>query len=320
VKIAPTDANVLIEGETGTGKELIARAIHRRSGRTGRFVPINCGAIPPELVESELFGHEKGAFTGAVTRKDGLFRHAESGTIFLDEIGTIVESTQLRLLRTLQEATVRPVGANEEVPIDVRVVAATSQPLQELVDQQRFRVDLLYRLDVIRLALPALRDRPEDIIFLFAHFALSAAKRYQVERPDVDDRFLDALTAYDWPGNVRQLENFTERLILTHPSPGTLTAEHFDRLIRRDGSRPRPAVPSGNDDAPEPFGRVDTTRELGQALGELVEEAERAYLETCLRENGGRIGETAKHAGISRRTLLRKLRKHGIDKMAFRRR
>lgn len=319
-RVAHADATVLILGETGTGKELLARALHKRSSRSGRFVAVNCGGMTEQLVDSELFGHVKGAFTGAIGDKDGLFRHADGGTLMLDEIGNIPLPAQYRLLRALQEGTVRPVGGHTELPVDVRVIAATSTSLEEDVERGLFREDLFYRLDVIRLEIPPLRQRPEDIIFLFAHFASEVAKQYNISRPDVRDDFLDALLDYAWPGNVRQLENFTERLVLTQTGR-RVTASHFHRLLPFKGGivNPRgktPAVETVRDVRELP--PIDLQRTLEQTLVPRMERVERDYLKACLHQTRGRIAEAADIAGISRRTLLRKLKQHRIDKARFR--
>lgn len=320
-QVAPTEATVLILGETGTGKELLARAIHRRSEREGRFVPINCGAVNESLVDSELFGHVKGAFTGATETKPGLFRHAHTGTLFLDEVGNVPLSGQYHLLRALQEGAIRPVGGHDEQKVDVRVIAATSNPLEQDVQQGRFREDLFYRLDVIRLEVPPLRERPEDIVFLFAHFARKLAAEYNVERPDLRDDFLDALMSYDWPGNVRQLENFTERLVLTQTGR-RVGAAAFRRLMSTDGkprrSRREPPRVLRAPGLQIADGIIDTSKPLDAVLAPQIEAVERAYLEACLRETEGRVGAAANRAGISRRTLLRKMKQHALDKNAFR--
>ena len=317
IRTAGTNASVLILGETGTGKELVARAIHSRSRRRGRFVALNCGAVPESLIDSELFGHVEGAFTGATGAKEGLFRHADGGTLFLDELGNLPLTAQLRLLRALQESAIRPVGGHKEIPVDIRVVAATSSSLMNAVGDDTFREDLLYRIDVIRLIIPPLRDRPEDVVFLFGHFAQQLADHYNVRRPDVTDGFLDAILAHDWPGNVRELENFTERLLLTKPGE-RLTATSFERLMRNYGEpdgtqhvQRAPAALPGEADA-------DIDRPLQEVVASALERVERAYLEAALRANQGRVVRTAEQAGVSRRTLLRKLQAHGIDKRDFR--
>jgi DNA-binding NtrC family response regulator len=318
-QVAKTEATVLVLGETGTGKELLARAVHRRSQRGGRFVAVNCAAVSEALVDSELFGHVAGAFTGATHATEGLFRLADKGTLMLDEIGNIPLTAQHRLLRVLQEGAVRPVGGELEMPVDVRVLAATSTSLEEDVRSGRFREDLFYRLDVIRLEIPPLRDRPEDIIFLFAHFAKRVSEQYNIARPDVRDDFLDALVAYHWPGNVRQLENFTERLVLTQTNRRA-TAAHFRELVsfkRGDPHAPSgPLVRDASHRAVAPT--IDLDRTLEETVQPHVEHIERAYLEACLTEMGGRMAMAAARAGISRRTLLRKLKSHGIEKASFR--
>lgn len=314
-RVAPTEATVLVLGETGTGKELLARAIHKHSRRKGRFVPLNCGAIDESLLNSELFGHVRGAFTGASHDKDGLFMHAQSGTLFLDEIGNLPLAAQYHLLRALQEGAIRPVGGREEQKIDVRVIAATSNALDKDVQQGRFREDLFYRLDVLRLELPSLRERPEDIVFLFAHFARKYADSYNVERPDLKEAFLDALVNYDWPGNVRQLENFTERLILTHCGQ-LVGASEFEALIPPQ-DRPRKirinSLPSHSPDSV-----IDTSKTLEHTMKLQIAELERAHLEAYLHASHGRVGAAAKLAGIGRRTLTRKMSQYGINKADFR--
>ncbi len=312
-RVAPTNAAVLILGETGTGKELLARAVHLHSERSGRFVAVNCAATAENLIDSELFGHVQGAFTGAVREKTGLFRHADGGTLMLDEIGNIPLAGQHRLLRALQEGCVRPVGGQLEVPIDVRVIAATSIGLEQEVRESRFREDLFYRLDVIRLEVPPLRDRQEDIIFLFGHFSARIAAHYNLERPEVTDGFLDVLAQYDWPGNVRQLENVTERLVLTHPNRRVSADQLHQLLPFRDGAPP-PLLRASVAASPS----LDSGVPLAEALAPHVARLERSYLEACLHACDGRIGRSAERAGISRRTLLRKLNAHGIDKSRFR--
>jgi DNA-binding NtrC family response regulator len=321
-RVAPTDANVLICGETGTGKELLARALHRRSKRRGRFLAINCSALPEHLLESELFGHEKGAFTGATRSHRGLFRNAEGGTLLLDEIGDMPPAAQQSLLRVLEERAVRPVGATQEIPVDVRIVAATHVGLEDAIEKGAFREDLFYRLDVIRFDIPPLRERPEDVVYLLGYFLRSLARHYGVEQPRTNDDFLARLTAYDWPGNVRELENLTERLVLR--GKRSVTARDFDRLVRpteASARRGRPAQERGaRSSAASPAGPIDTRRTLEETLGPAVATLEKRYLEALLAETGGRVQEAARRAGISRRTLQRKLASHDIDKARFRER
>lgn len=320
-QIAATDATVLILGETGTGKELVARAIHRRSHRRGRFVAINCGAVNPSLIDSELFGHVKGAFTGASADKAGLFKHAHGGTLLLDEIGNLPVAAQYHLLRALQEGAVRPVGGHEELDVDARVIAATSTKLEDDVREGRFREDLFYRLDVIRLEIPPLRERPEDILYLFAHFARTLADEYNVTRPELRDDFLDALVTYAWPGNVRQLQNFTERLVLTHAGR-SVDASILRRLLpfKSEHAAAATRVPPTSEAPAEAVvpPSIDTSMSLEEYLAPRQRALEQAYLRACLHETKGRVGRAAARAGISRRTLLRKLRAYGLDKAIFR--
>jgi DNA-binding NtrC family response regulator len=310
-QVAPAAATVLISGETGTGKELIARALHRRSGREGRFIALNCSAVPEHLIDSELFGHERGAFTGAHRASKGLFRHAQGGTLFLDEIGDIPEAAQLSLLRVLEDKRVRPLGAQDEVEVDVRVIAATNVSLEDAVDTGGFREDLFYRLNVIRIDVPPLRERPEDIVYLFGYFLRRLVRHHGTQMPELSDGFIDALTSYGWPGNVRELENFAERLVL-RARKRALGASDFRRLLKgRSSQRPSPeAARSSALDL-----RLD--RSLEDNVRPIVEQIEKQYLEEVLRSQRGRIEATAERAGISRRTLLRKLKAYGIDKRSF---
>ena len=217
-RIAHTTSTVLISGESGTGKELIARAIHYNSGRRGKFVGINCGAMPETLLESELFGHERGAFTGAIREKRGLFQEAERGTIFLDEIGETTPSVQIKLLRVLQDRIVRRVGSNVETQIDVRVIAATNRDLNESIRNGSFREDLFYRINVIPIALPPLRQRKEDIPLLVDHFIAKFSRQLGVPQKRISADAMRLIEKYHWPGNVRELENVIERMIALEPS------------------------------------------------------------------------------------------------------
>ncbi len=313
LRIAPTDASVLLLGETGTGKELLARAIHRRSGRKGRFVALDCGAVPEGLIESELLGHERGAFTGADQARPGVFRLADGGTLMLDEVGNLSAGAQLSLLRVLQERTVRPVGGSKEHRVDVRVIAATSVPLFEAVNAGTFRSDLLYRLDVIRIEVLPLRERPEDVIHLFQFFLAELAERHELDAPETGPGFLEALLEHDWPGNVRQLENFAERTLLTATHP-CLTRRDFYELARPYGARPVDDGPAAAAPADAGAGAPDTALDLTA----FVEQQERRYFAALLEECEGRVLEVARRAGVHRKTVFRKLRKFGLAKEEFR--
>jgi formate hydrogenlyase transcriptional activator len=218
--VAPTDAAVLIQGETGTGKELIARSVHEESRRrSGPFVKLNCAAMPAGLIESELFGHERGAFTGALNQTTGRFHLADRGTLFLDEIGDLPLELQPKLLRVLQEQEFERVGGTRTIRVDVRVVAATNRNLEQMVQERRFRADLFYRLSVFPIALPPLRERPEDIPLLVRHTVNKLARRMNREFNDIPDEVLERLQRYDWPGNVRELQNCVERAMILCPGP-----------------------------------------------------------------------------------------------------
>jgi len=235
-QVAPSLAAVLVEGESGTGKELVARALHQLSKRSGPFVPLNCGAIAPDLLESELFGHVSGAFTGAKKGREGLFRVANNGTLFLDEIGEMPLSMQSSLLRALEQKAIRPVGAEREVQVDVRIVAATNRNLKQEVEEGRFRRDLYYRLNVLTIELPALRDRLEDIPVLSHHFTQQLAKDLGVKAVSWTHEDIQSMQAYDWPGNIRELRNMMERCLLLGKPP----AEYWRELA---GDAPLQMVP-----------------------------------------------------------------------------
>jgi len=278
-RIAPTQSNVLVQGETGTGKELIARAIHAMSKRTGPFVPINCGTIAPELFESELFGHLKGAFTGATQSREGLFLHADGGTLFLDEVGELPPAMQSKLLRVLEEKTIRQVGCEKEIPVNVRVVAATNRDLAADSESEKFRSDLYYRLNVLPIRVPALRERCEDIPALVEHFfeILSAEMRLvPIELMHTD---WQRLNQYHWPGNVRELKNVIERTLL------------LGRL---------PADSMRSTDA-----QVEEVSE-GYPLGWTVDAVERAHIEAVLESVNNNKSAAARQLGVSRKTLERK--------------
>jgi DNA-binding NtrC family response regulator len=273
-RIAPTPATVLLSGESGTGKEIAARALHRMSNRAvGPFVPVNCAAIAAELIESELFGHVKGAYTGAQQSREGLFYYARGGTLFLDEIAELPAAAQAKLLRVLEERRLRPVGSEQEIPVDVRVIAATNRDLKVEVAAQRFRPDLYYRLQVVEVTLPPLRERPEDLPPLVAHFIAQLAPYLGVPQVAPDKRTLARMAAYDWPGNVRELRNFVER---------SLILGWFDL-------------------GPEPA--------AGATLGgaeDSLEAVEKRHILAVLGACQGNKSEAARRLGVSRKTLERK--------------
>ncbi len=292
-RVAPAQVSVLITGESGTGKELVARAIHDRSPRAGGpFVAINCAAMPTTLLESELFGHTRGAFTDAVSAKRGLLVQASGGTIFLDEIGDMAVEMQAKLLRALQEKRVRPVGGNDEVAFDARLIAATNRDLEEDIEEGRFREDLYYRINVVHMPVPPLRGRGNDILLLAQHFIKRAAERTGRDVQGLSSAAAQKLVGYDWPGNVRELENCIERAV-------TLT--QFQQL--------KP------DDLPEKVRRYEPTSvEPEDVLGELlsVEELERRHIIRVLKAVEGNKTRASKILGFDRRTLYRKLERYGI--------
>jgi len=291
--VAPTDSTVLISGESGTGKEVVARYIHRLSDRAdGPFLSINCGALPESLLESELFGHVKGSFTGAVKDKDGLLVAAEGGTFFLDEIGEMSPATQVKLLRAIQEREVIPVGATQAVPVDVRIIGATNRDLEEEIRKGTFRTDLYYRLNVIQLRLPPLRDRREDIDLLARHFLERLGEREGGAARELSEDALEALRRYDWPGNVRELENALERAVVL-ASDGPLGPASLPDRVRE-----RPEVRLV-DEAPPP----NPTMEI----------IERAYIRWVLDAEGGNKTRAAEVLGIDPSTLYRKLNRYGLE-------
>lgn len=279
--LSDVDVDVLILGETGTGKEVAARALHELgSRRAGRFVAVNCGAIPESMLESELFGHEQGAFTGAQARRIGKIEHADGGTLFFDEIESMPLAAQVRLLRVLQERTIERLGSNTEREVNVRIITATKVDLNKLAAEGRFREDLAYRLDIARVEIPPLRQRGRDIVLLFSHFLDLAARRQGRATPVVDPATIDQLMAHDWPGNVRELRNAAERFVLGMglPNPGQ---------------------------APAPIEGTDL-------LEQKLNRAEKAIIVDALALHDGRMGETAEALGISRKTLYLKMRKLDI--------
>jgi len=283
--VADTDADVLVWGETGTGKELVARALHAQGRRRERpFVALNCGAMPETIFESELFGHEAGAFTGAAKRRVGRIQHAGGGTLFLDEIESMPLALQVKILRALQERAVEPLGSNELVPVDLRVVAATKVDLKQAAADGKFRQDLYYRLNVVVVTIPALRDRRDDIPLLFRHFVQLACGRYNREPPALEAGHLDRLMGHDWPGNVRELRNAADRFVLG--------------LGLLDGDGP---VTGGD----------------SLTLPERVDLFEKTVIETELNRHSGNVTKTIEALGIPRKTFYDKLKRHGLVRAEY---
>ncbi len=307
-KISPTHATVIIEGATGTGKDLVARAIHQHSHRKQKpFVVFDCSAVAPNLIESELFGHEKGAFTGAVKSRAGVFEAALGGTVFLDEIGELLPDLQPKLLRTLEQREIRRVGSNTPVKIDVRVICATNKNLRKEVEEGRFREDLYYRLSVVKVLLPPLHDRPEDIPSLIERF-LSKGKYNQL--PDgsfkvrrVEDDALKFLSRYDWPGNVRELSNVIERAV-SFVEGDTINKGHLDFIFAE--------LSHGGEERTERLA-VDTELPFKDAKQRVVESFEKEYLVELMRHYGGNLSEAAREAKIDRKHLRNLLKKYNIE-------
>ena len=283
--LAATSADVIIVGETGTGKELVARCLHEHSNRRGHnFVAINCGGLPEALLESELFGHEIGAFTNASKKRIGKFEHANGGTLLLDEIESMPLGFQVKLLRVLQERRIERLGSNEEIAIDVRVIAATKSDLRQLSEQQKFRSDLHYRLNVAALRLPPLRERREDIPLLFEHFALQASARHGLECESLGEAASQQLMSHDWPGNVRELRNAAERFVLGLSDDSPLSVDNSPPLT----------------------------------LSQQMDQVEKVLIERALKRHRGRMGVTCESLGIARKTLYDKIARLRIDLGAYR--
>ena len=299
-RVAPTDSNVLVYGESGTGKEMVARLIHEASLRGDRpFIPLDCASLPDSLLESELFGHEKGAFTGAHVAKSGLFEAANGGTIFLDEVSGMTANLQARLLRVLQERHVRRVGGIRLTPLDVRVIAASNQDLEELCKQGTFRHDLYYRLNVISIMLPPLRSRGGDILLLANEFLTRFAQRARSDGhavPTIASSAADILMRYSWPGNVRELQNVMER-----------AAVLVDGAMVRSEHLPERLVQSTEKDVLPPEGAS-----FKQAKQQAVEAFEREFLLELLKRNDGHMSRAAREAGVDRKTIERMVKKHGL--------
>ena len=292
--MAPTNGRVLIYGESGTGKELVALAIHAQSLRKeAMFVEVNCAAIPEDLIESELFGHRKGSFPGALEDKQGKFQKADSGTLFLDEVGDMSLKTQAKVLRTLEEQRFIRVGEDEAITVDSRVIAATNKNLEEEISRGNFREDLFYRLNVIPFYVPPLRERQEDIPLLARHFLREISAAYSRRPKDISDDAIETLMRYSWPGNVRELRNVIERMIIMNPTAVKIDRKHLPPLVYRDGK-------------PKAAAREFTTLHQARAA------YERDYILKKLDENHGNISRTAEVLGLERSHLYRKMKTLGI--------
>jgi formate hydrogenlyase transcriptional activator len=295
--VAPTDSTVLILGETGTGKELIARAIHNRSKRAGHaFIRVNCAAIPPSLIASELFGHEKGSFTGAIQQRMGRFEAADGGTIFLDEVGDLPAETQMALLRVLQEREIERVGSVKPIRVDVRVIAATNRDLDEAVAGGTFRQDLFYRLDIFPIQIPSLHERADDIPLLLEYFVERYAKKAGKKIRNISKKTLDLFQSYKWPGNIRELQNVVERAVILCDGETFSVDETWLKRDNRQLSGPT------------------------VALATALEKREREAIETALADARGQVGGpkgAAAKLGIPRQTLESKIKTLGINKFRF---
>lgn len=314
-QVAGTDANVLILGESGTGKEVVAQNLHRLSNRAeGAFVPINCGAIPPELLESELFGHEKGAFTGAITARKGRFELAKGGTIFLDEIGDMPMPMQVKLLRVLQERVFERVGSTQPIDADVRVIAATHRDLEQAVAEGRFREDLFYRLNVFPIEMPPLKERAEDIALLISNFN-ERLKRAGMDGVRFTPNAMVSLTRHDWPGNVRELANLTERLAILYPG-GIVDIQELPAKYKYDEGISTLAAPDLASQNSEQNQKkvLRPIPDDGFDLKNYLVEVEKLYINQALDDCDWVVARAAKKLGMRRTTLVEKMRKHEIAK------
>jgi len=292
--MAPTNGRVLIYGESGTGKELVAHSIHLQSLRKNEtFVEINCAALPEDLIDSELFGHRKSSFPGATTDKEGKFQRADRGTLFLDEVGDMSLKTQSKVLRTLEQQRFVPVGSDDAITVDVRVIASTNKDLEEEIAKGNFREDLFYRLNVIPFVVPPLRERKEDIPLLARHFLKEFASAYGRRPREITDDAVDSLMRYAWPGNVRELRNVIERIVIMNPTTSRFERKHLPPLVHRDGGR---RIPGGE----------------GSTLHQARAAYERDFILKKLDENHGNISRTAEVLGLERSHLYRKMKSLGI--------
>ncbi len=295
-KVAPTDSKVLITGESGVGKELIAYAIHQHSPRAQEpFIKMNCAAIPEELSESELFGNEKGAFTGASERRDGKFLQANGGSLFLDEIGDMSLRVQTKVLRVLQDGEFQRVGGKEVLKVDVRIIAATNKPLETMVQEGVFREDLYFRLNVLPIEVPALRERTEDVVLLTQYFIRRYCQRNNRREPEVKDGVYQVLKTYPWPGNIRELQNLVERLIILSEN-NEIKVEDLPPYLY------------------QPTIQASQIKAGSKTLSEVREDAERQYIEHCLKAANGNVSQAARLLGVERTNLHKKMKSLGIYK------
>jgi len=308
-KVSETDATVLVRGESGTGKELVARELHEKNSvrSQGPFVAVNCAALPSELIESELFGHEKGAFTGAAARRQGKFEQANGGTLFLDEIGDMSANVQAKLLRALEERRIERLGGNESIPVDVRIVSATHRPLEQEIAAGNFRADLFYRLRVMTIDIPPLRDRREDIPILAETFTRAAAERYGLPLRQVGQSALRRLVEYEWPGNVRELKNTIERAAIMADGEELRSQDLPDEIVTIAGSG---KISTDNADSAEGGLSVPFTAEFREDRREF----ERRYISRCLEHTQGNVTKAAEILGMHRQSLQHKLRQLGLGR------
>lgn len=306
-KVAETDATVLVRGESGTGKELVARELHERNSvrRNGSFVAVNCAALPSELIESELFGHEKGAFTGAAVRREGKFEQADGGTLFLDEIGDMSANVQAKLLRALEERRIERLGANETIPVDVRIVSATHRPLEQEINNGNFRADLFYRLRVVTVDIPPLRERREDIPMLAETFVRVAAERYDLPERGLSQGTLKRLLEYNWPGNVRELKNTIDRAVIMAEGDEIAPRDLPDEITAG-----LPMSTSGEDGDENDGLRVPFTADFREDRREF----ERRYITRCLEHTHGNVTRAAEILDMHRQSLQHKLRQLGLGR------
>ncbi|MDL2307058.1 sigma 54-interacting transcriptional regulator [Desulfovibrio sp. OttesenSCG-928-C06] len=316
-QVASSNATVLIRGESGTGKEMIASNLHSNSPRAGRpFIKVNCAALPEGLVESELFGYERGAFTGAVSSRKGRFEMAHGGTLFLDEVGDMTLTTQAKLLRAIQEKEFERVGGNETIRVDVRLIAATNRDLEDMVSRGTFRQDLYYRLTVFPIFLPPLRERRDDIMALVTHFIDKAMSGSGKKIARITPEAIAALMSYEWPGNIRELENIIERAVILCGEDGILGPQHLPLWLQRaGGDAPASTLPSASATSAYPTDSVP-----GVTLAEAVDALEKRMITECLEASGGNMAKSAQQLGITERIMGLRMKKYGLDYRLFRKR